>query len=83
MAGQWVVRYQDAQSGRKSYFARHKKKPSLTRERWYPVNSPVTAKKWFRQEQAETAAFNLATERPHLIGKLTVVAWDGNAKSKP
>ncbi len=83
MAGSWVVRYTVIGSGEKVYFARKKHRILHGGSRWYTVRTPVDAKRFFRQEQAETVAFKIALERSELLGKLVVVQWDGNAKSKP
>jgi hypothetical protein len=83
VAGRWVIRWVD-NSGVKFYLTRLKQKTSFRfKSRWHGVRTPVDAKRFFRQEQAERVAFTAVVERPELLGKLVVVEWDGNTKSKP
>lgn len=82
MAGKWVIRQMDAKSGTKLYYARLKAKWS-DGTRWVLVKTPVTARKFFRQEQAENVAFQIVLESPQIVGMVSVVEWDGNWKAKP
>jgi hypothetical protein len=83
VAGKWVIRWTD-QSGVKFYIKRLKQKTSFRfKSRWLGVRTPVLAQRFFRQEQAERAAFTVTVERPDLLGKLVVIEWDGNTKAKP
>lgn len=82
MAGKWVIRQKLQSSGVKLYYTRNKKM-TLYRQRWSTVRTPVDATKFFRQEQAESAAFAIVAAKPDLLGKLVVVEWDGNTQSKP
>ncbi len=83
MAGSWVIRWTTT-AGVKLYYRREKKKTLLyDGSRWRAVRTPVEAKRFFRKEQAELAAFTIIAAKPDLLGKLVVVQWDGNAKTKP